>query len=147
MRWLGIDFGERRIGLAVSDPEGRLAVPLTTLARSSDRAAAAEIAAIARREEVGRLVVGEPRDLEGVRGEAAERARRFAGRVARAAGLPCELIDEALTSREAAARLDASGGRGGRRARGAGAVDAVAAQILLQDALDRHRRDGDAPAE
>jgi putative transcription antitermination factor YqgF len=169
MRWLGIDFGERRIGLAISDPEGRLAVPLATLARASDRAAAGEIAAIARREGVGRLVVGEPRDLEGGRGAAAERARRFAARLARAAGLPCELIDEALTSREAAARLAGGGGdrgdlggRGGGGARGAGrrrrgrgaggtgvlpgapgapgAVDAVAAQILLQDALDRHRR-------
>ena len=136
MRWLGIDFGERRIGLAVSDPEGRLAVPLTTLERRSDRAAAAEIAAVARREEVGRLVVGEPRGLDGVGGEAAARARRFAERLARVTGLPCELVDEALTSVEAAERLARAGVDVRRRP---GAVDAVAAQIVLQEALDRHR--------
>ena len=136
MRWLGIDFGERRIGLAISDPEGRLAVPLTTLERRSDRAAAAEIAAIARREEVGRLVVGEPRGLDGGRGTAAERARRFAGRLSRATGLACELVDEALTSAEAAERLARAGVDLRRRP---GAVDAVAAQIVLQEALDRHR--------
>jgi putative pre-16S rRNA nuclease len=134
MRWLGIDFGERRIGLAISDPEGRLAVPLTTLARASDRAAAARIAEIARREEVERLVVGEPRGLDGAAGEAALRARSFAERLARATGLVCELIDEALTSVEAERRLTEAGVDVRRKPE---AVDALAAQILLQEALDR----------
>lgn len=134
MRWLGVDFGERRIGLAISDPDGRVAVPLGTLARTSDRAAAAEIAAIARRERVGRLVVGEPRTLEGGRGPAAERARRFAVRLARETGLPCDLIDEALTSHEAAARLRRAGLDRRKRP---GSLDAVAAQIMLEDALAR----------
>ena len=95
-----------------------------------------EIAAVVRREEVGRLVVGEPRGLDGGRGEAAARARRFAERLGRATGLPCELVDEALTSVEAAERLAGAGVDVRRRP---GAVDAVAAQIVLQEALDRHR--------
>jgi putative Holliday junction resolvase len=136
MRWLGIDFGERRIGVAISDPEGRLAVPLTTLERTSDRAAVGELAALARREEVGALAVGEPRNLDGSRGEAAERARGFAAKLARATGLPLELVDEALTSVEAAERLAAAGIAARRRA---GKLDAVAAQIVLQEALDRVR--------
>jgi putative Holliday junction resolvase len=136
MRWLGIDFGERRIGVAISDPEGRLAVPLTTLERTSDRAAVGELAALARREEVGALAVGEPRNLDGSRGEAAERARGFAAKLARATGLPLELVDEALTSVEAAERLAAAGIDARRRA---GKLDAVAAQIVLQEALDRVR--------
>lgn len=145
MRVLGIDFGERRIGVAISDPEGRLAVPLATLERRSDRAAADELAELVRRERAEALVVGEPRNLDGSRGEAARRARRFAERLARATGLPCEMVDEALTSVEAESRLAAAGGSGRRRSRRlreAGRVDQVAAQILLQDALDRGAGEG-----
>lgn len=136
MRSLGIDFGERRIGLAISDPEGRLAVPLTTLERKSDRSAAAQIAEIAASEGVARLVLGEPVGLDGERGPAAARARAFAGRLAGRTGLPVVLVNEALTSVEAAARLREAGG-GGKREQGR--IDAVAAQILLQEALDARR--------
>jgi putative Holliday junction resolvase len=132
MRSLGIDFGEKRIGLAIS--EGALAVPLATLRRRDDGSAIAEIAGIARREGVGRLVVGEPRKLDGTRGPAAVRARRFAEKLAASTGLPLELVDEALTSVEAAERLRAAGIDPRRHP---GKLDAVAAQILLQEALDR----------
>ncbi len=134
MRALGIDFGERRIGLAISDPAGRLAVPLATIERETDRKAIGRIAEIAGREGVGRLVVGEPVGLDGERGPAARRARAFAERLAARTGLPCELIDEALTSVEARERL---AGSGASPRRDPGRIDAVAAQILLQDALDR----------
>ena len=133
---MGIDFGEKRIGLAIS--EGTLAVPLTTLARRDDRSALQEIAAIAAREGVGRLVVGEPRKLDGTAGSGAVRARRFGERLAELTGLPLELVDEALTSVEAAARLRAAGVDPRRHPE---RLDAVAAQILLQEALDRHRSD------
>lgn len=143
MRVLGIDFGERRIGLAISDPEGRLAVPLTTIERTTDRAAIGRIADLARREGVGRLVVGEPKGLDGGRGEAAERARRFAGKLAEALALPWEAVDEALTSVEAEQRLTAAGVDVRRHPE---RIDAVAAQILLQEALDRRRAAGESPA-
>lgn len=137
MRALGIDFGEKRIGIAVSDAAGRLAVPLATLARRSDRAAVAQIAEIARREEVGRLVLGEPLDRDGGRGAQAERVRRFGTRLAAATGLPLSYVDETLTSHEAAARLRAAGADRERRRRD---IDAAAAQILLQEDLDRAAR-------
>ncbi|HYG64462.1 MAG TPA: Holliday junction resolvase RuvX [Thermoanaerobaculia bacterium] len=133
-RALGIDFGEKRIGLAISDPEGRLAVPLTTLERRKDRAAVAQIAEIARREGVGRLVLGEPVGLDGRRGEAAERVRRFGEKLAAAAGLPLEMVNEALTTVEAAERLREAGVDPRREPE---RLDAIAAQILLQEALDR----------
>src|SRR5436305_771317 len=63
MRFLGIDFGEKRIGLAISDPAGRLALPLTTLERRNDRSALRQIAEIAQREGVERLVLGVPAAL------------------------------------------------------------------------------------
>lgn len=136
MRYLGIDFGEARIGLALSDPEGRFAVPLKTLPRQNDRAAAREIAEIARAEGVERLVLGEPVGLDGIRGEAAERVRRFGKKLETAAGLPVEMIEEALTSVAADERLREAGvdTRKNRER-----IDAVAAQILLQDALDRRK--------
>ena len=136
MRSLGIDFGEKRIGLAISDPEGRLAVPLATLERRNDRSALRQIAEIVRREGVERLVLGDPVDLEGGRGVNAERVRRFGERLAAMTGLPLERVDEALTSAEAAGRLRQAG-IGVRWE--AGRVDAVAAQILLQEVLDRGR--------
>lgn len=137
MRALGIDFGERRIGLALSDPEGRLAVPLVTFDRRDDRRAARRIAAIAREEGAELLVLGEPRHLDGSRGDAAERVARFGRRLTAATGLPLEMVDEALTSVEAAERLRAAGVD---PARDPGRIDAVAAQILLQEALDRRSR-------
>lgn len=134
MRALGIDFGEKRIGLAISDPEGRIAVPMATLQRRDDRSALRQIAEVARREGVGRLVVGEPVNMDGTRGPAAERARRFGERLAGLTGLPLELVNESLTSREAEERLRDAGVD---PRRDPGRVDAVAAQILLQESLDR----------
>lgn len=136
MKALGIDFGERRIGLAISDPAGRMALPLTAVERPDDKTAVARIADVAASEGVEVLVVGEPRNLDGSRGPAAERAARFGRKVAAASGLPLELIDEALTSVEAEERLRAAGVDPRRQP---GRIDAVAAQILLQDALDRRQ--------
>jgi putative Holliday junction resolvase len=137
LRALGIDFGEKRIGLAISDPQGRVAVPLATLARANDRAAVRQIAEIARREEVGRLVLGEPLDLDGRPGLLHGRVERFGARLAAATGLPLERVNEALTSAEAVERLREAGVD---PRRDPGRIDAVAAQIMLQEALDRARR-------
>jgi putative Holliday junction resolvase len=109
-------------------------VPLITLVRRDDRSAMAAIAEIARREGIGRLVMGEPVRLDGTRGPAAARVRRFGRRLAASTALPLSFVDEALTSVEAAARLRAAG-IDPRRA--PERIDAAAAQILLQEDLDR----------
>ncbi len=134
MRALGIDFGEQRIGLAVSDAEGRWALPLATIERQTDRRAAYRIAELARQENVELLVLGEPVGLDGTVGEAVHRVRRFGKRLGKASGLPIRWVGEALTTVEAAERLAATGAdqRGHETRR-----DAVAAQILLQEALDQ----------
>ena len=137
MRTLGIDFGEKRIGLALSDPEGRLALPFRTLARSSDRQAIAELVRIAADEQVEALAIGEPRrPSDGASTAAARRARAFGERLAAATGLPVTWVDESLTSAEADARLAEAGVP---RARRADRRDQVAAQIVLEEALSRRR--------
>jgi len=136
MRALGIDFGERRIGVAISDPEGTYALPKETLVRIDDSSALAAIAAIAKRENVSWIVVGEPLRADGSAGPPALRARRFATRLGKACGLPVETIDETLTSHAADARLREAGLAPSRRRE---RRDALAAQLLLQEALDRRR--------
>ncbi len=137
MRALGIDFGERRIGVAISDPEGTYALPSETLARTDDRSALAALAEIAQREEIAWIVVGEPLRADGSAGPPAVRARRFAARLAVLCGLPVETLDETLTSREADHRLREAGVAPARRRE---RRDALAAQLLLQEALDRRQR-------
>lgn len=148
MRALGIDFGERRIGLALSDPAGRWALPLEIFERRTDRRAIYRIADLARQEGVGLLVIGEPRsDVPTSRGPAGRRSlwsgvpacrrvRRFGERLARVTGLPVRWVDESLTTVEAGARLAAIGRDHPERR------DAVAAQILLQEALDQMAEGG-----
>ena len=135
-RALGVDYGEKRIGLALSDPDGRVAVTLPTLAREDDAGAVRDIAEIVRREEVELLVVGEPLKLDGSRGAAAERAARFARKLGAATGVALEMVDEALTSREARRLLREAGVDPRRHP---GRVDALAARLLLQEVLDRQR--------
>lgn len=141
MRALGIDFGERRIGLAISDPAGRVAVPLCTLERKNDRGAARQIARIAATEGVENLILGEPLGAAGEPGDAAARIHRFAERLKRTTGLPLERVDETLTSAAAEERLRAAGVNLRKHPE---RIDAVAAQIILQEALDR-RASGEDP--
>jgi putative pre-16S rRNA nuclease len=137
MKTLGIDFGERRIGLALSDAEGRIALAHGAIERRSDRQAIEEIAALVEAEAVGALVVGEPRrPSDGAATAAALRARTFGERLARRTGLPVAFVDETLSSVEAEERLREAGVPVSRRA---ARRDALAAEIVLQEALDRAR--------
>lgn len=140
MRVLAVDFGEKRVGLAVSDPSGAVVVPVGAVARRSDAQAASEIAAAAREREVERIVVGLPVRADGA-GESAfaARARGFARKLAEAAGLPVELHGEALTSVSAEGALREAGLGGRRRT---GALDAEAAAELLRDWLSSRRAGG-----
>jgi len=145
VRVLAVDFGEKRIGLAVSDEAGRVVVPVGALERESDEKAAAAVAQAARERNVARLVVGLPRSSGGTEGLFARRARNFARRLSDASGLPVDLHDETLTSAAADDALDDAGvsarsrlgARGHKRAR-TGARDAEAAAVLLRDWLSAH---------
>ncbi|MCH8994658.1 MAG: Holliday junction resolvase RuvX [Chloroflexi bacterium] len=141
-RILGLDIGERRIGIAISTPEGRLAVPLRVLESRGDAEDARAIAGIANAERVDSLVVGHPLSLDGSVGPQARRVEAFARLVARESGLPLELWDERLSSAQAErppVRPRRRGSKGGRRRRGP--ADDVAAAIVLQSYLDRQQPD------
>ena len=135
MRILGIDPGSVRIGLALSDPTGLIAQPLTVLTR---RSAAEDMAALRRlmgEHDVDRVVIGLPRLMDGRLDAAAAAAQEFGNALARATGRPVEYWDERLTTVAAERYLVAQGKR--RRQRRAD-VDRMAAALLLQSYLD-HR--------
>ena len=126
MRYLALDVGDRRIGLAVGDDAFGLSRALPTLRRSRRLEADIErIAELARGEKVGGLVVGLPLTLRGEVGQQAERVRRFAAELA-VTGIPVELYDERNTTVEALGR-------------GAEDPDAGAARVLLEDFLSTKR--------
>jgi len=139
VRVLGVDFGERRIGLAVSGSSAEIVVPVGVVHRRSDAQAVSAVAAAAREREAELVVVGLPvRPGDGVESPVAARARSFARKLAAAAGLPVELHGEAFTSVSAEGTLREAGLSRDRRS---GAVDAEAAAEILRDWLSS-RPDG-----
>jgi putative Holliday junction resolvase len=126
LRYLALDVGDRRIGLAVGDDAHGLSRPLRTLVRRSVAKDLAELERIARDEKIDALVVGLPLTLGGEEGHQAERVRRF-GAAAEKLGLPMRFYDERHTSTEA-------------EIRGARDIDAGAATILLEDFLAQRAR-------
>lgn len=136
MRVLGLDLGAKRIGLAISDPEGRIAFPAGHLDRVGPKKDLAALATLIAERGVGRAVVGLPLHLDGRAGPEAEAARAFAKSLAARAGISVELLDERWTT-VAAQRSLRDSGPGTARRRGKGAVDAVAAALLLSTYLDR----------
>ncbi len=142
---MGVDYGTRRVGLALSDPSGTLATPLTTLVRRrGKRAPIGRILELARKHEVQRFVVGLPlHPQEGENTWTAE-AREFGGRLQHRSGLPVHFVDESYSSAEAEARIRFIGAKRAKREEKA-RIDAGAAAIILQDWLDA--RALDAPAD
>ena len=134
-RLLGLDLGQSRIGVAISDDRRRLAVPIGTV-RTGAPGDLKAIAALAREHGVVGVVVGHPLSLSGVRGEAAEHAEAFAAALSQVLGLGVVLEDERLTTVEAERGLARAGVRGRRRRE---VVDESAAALILQSYLDRSR--------
>jgi putative Holliday junction resolvase len=132
-RLLGIDYGSVRIGLAVSDPERKIAFPLATYARSGRAGDAKHFRGLVAEEQIGRIVVGLPVHLDGREGQKAREARAFGQWLADVIGLPVVFWDERFTTVEAESALwDAGLTHKKRRER----RDRVAAQMMLQAYLD-----------
>jgi|ERR1700693_242256 putative Holliday junction resolvase len=131
---LGIDFGQARIGLAISDELRLLAHPLETIPANKD--SRKRIAEIVRHRKIDKIVIGIPRHMSGEIGDAAKRALNFAAELRQQLPCPIETWDERLTT-VAANRALTAAGKKTRETRKF--VDQVAAQMILQGYLDRER--------
>ncbi|MGB8929765.1 MAG: Holliday junction resolvase RuvX [Anaeromyxobacteraceae bacterium] len=137
MRYLGIDVGRARIGVAIADGLLRTSRPLQVVERRGDVPDLAAIAAVAAEYEVTQAVVGLPLNMDGSEGPSADFARRFAGKLADALNVPVAFQDERLSTFEAAARMRE---RGISAKEGRATIDAEAAAVILQDWLDGSNR-------
>ena len=133
-RYLGLDVGEKRIGVALSDETAVLASPLTTLTRTGARKDAAAVAELAGHHEVAAVVVGLPLNMDGTRGPQAEKVLSFVEALRRRLGVPVLPRDERLTTVEADERLREAGLDWRERKR---VIDQTAAVVILQEYLDQ----------
>ncbi len=137
MRVLGLDYGTKRIGVAVSDELGFTSQGLETITRSTKAQDIEAIRELAARYACETIVVGLPRNMDGSYGSAAGAARRFAGAIAGALGVRVELVDERMTTLIAnRALLEAGESRAGRKR----LADRLSAQVILQGYLDSVRQ-------
>ncbi|WP_298814713.1 Holliday junction resolvase RuvX [Chloroflexus sp.] len=141
---LGLDVGERRIGVAIGDTGARIAAPVTTIAAHPPERAIARIAHLVAERGVARVVVGLPLTMRGEHGPQAMAVQRFAETLAAAIPCPVELFDERLTSVAAEQMLR---NLGLKPAKIRQQIDQVAASIILQDYLDAQRNLNSSCAE
>lgn len=121
MRYLGIDYGSKRIGLAVSDEDGIIAFPRATVKKASD------VVEVARRERIGKVVIGLPKGLRGQETAQTKIVRALAAALEKAVSLPIEFENEVLTTKMAERHSPRK------------AVDASAAALILQSYLDKQK--------
>ena len=139
MRILALDFGERRIGVAVTDPTGMLAQPLETVERRPppSRTHLDQIAELALEYRAARIVVGLPLHMDGRAGPEVEAVRAFGLEVAARTGVPVDYLDERWTTREAERTLRELGVSSRKRRR---RLDPIAASLILRTYLERGLR-------
>ena len=141
---LGLDLGEKRIGVAGCDRLGLMASGLTTIHRRAFAQDMDELQQIIRDRDITLLVIGLPYTMKGKIGFQAKRVQKLAQRIAAAVELPIEFVDERLTSHEAKVLM----GKQRRRSnRDRGAVDRMAAALILQQWLDQKRQESSSHAK
>ena len=133
MRSLGLDIGDKRIGVALSDPGGILASPFTILDRRDDAADVEAIIDIVSQQQVEQIVVGLPRSMDGSIGMQAEKVKSFVQKLCSRTEVPVEFRDERLTT-VLAKRLMQSVGK--KKSRKKARDDAIAAELILQGYLE-----------
>ncbi|MBO0683318.1 MAG: Holliday junction resolvase RuvX [Candidatus Dormibacteraeota bacterium] len=141
-RVLAVDPGSRRVGVALSDPQGIIAQPLTAVPAEPLESLPERLVELARKHGAGELVVGLPRRMDGGLGPEAQGARALGDRLRRLSGLRVTMVDERLTSAAAERSLLATRARRERRKQ---LSDQVAASLILQTYLDRRRGPGKKP--
>jgi putative Holliday junction resolvase len=135
-RVLGLDLGDARIGVAISDPDRRLAVPVGTIHVGQPPGELKAVAALVAEHDATQLVIGLPRSMSGDEGPRAALAREFGAALEAVVRVPIEFQDERLSTVEAERALRDAGVTGRERRR---VVDRSAATVILQAWLDAHR--------
>ncbi|MBA7712396.1 putative pre-16S rRNA nuclease [subsurface metagenome] len=133
MRSLGLDIGDKRIGVALSDPDGLLASPLTIINRREETADIKAITDIISQHQVGQIIVGLPRSMDGSLGHQANKVQDFTQKLCRHTEVPVEFRDERLTTVLAKRLMRAAKTK---KSREKAQDDAIAAAIILQGYLD-----------
>ena len=133
MKIMGLDYGEARIGVAISDGVCMLASPLDTICEKNRELQLKKTAEVAKSNNVQKLVVGYPKHMDGTIGHRAQYTEEFAADLSEMLGIPYEMWDERLSSTEAHRILEAGGVSGKKRKT---KVDKIAAVIILQGYLD-----------
>ena len=128
MRYLGIDYGTKKIGLAIGDDETRIATPLEIVEEENQHAFVNYLNSLIKREGIGTLVIGIPEFSKELYKEHFEKVKSFSDFIQKNTGIPAIEVDESFTTKEAGHLL----GKGNR-----GRDDAVAAMLLVQHVLDR----------
>ena len=143
---LAIDYGKKRLGLALSDEFGVTSRPFATWTRINRRRDLSRLRDLVRQEKIRRIIVGLPLHLDGTPSEMSEEAKSFALRVEKAIGIPVEMVDERLSSWEAQKTVSQmNSNKRPRRSSDRGEsskktpIDDIAAAIILRDYLDRAR--------
>ena len=131
-RWLGLDIGDKRVGIAVSDETGTLARPLFALTRASKKEDFARILALCGDYQIEGIIAGLPKTLRGEEGPQARRVRRYAEELRVSLNLPIEFWDERFSTVGARDLMVAAG----RKLSSKGELDAIAASVILQEYLD-----------
>jgi putative Holliday junction resolvase len=135
MRIMGLDIGDKRIGVALSDPGGVLASPYTIIERSNEEQDVAIVMDIITRNGVGEIIVGLPRLMDGTVGQQGAKVEAFVGRLRGYTETPIELRDERLSTVSAKRLMQSSGRKSRKKIR----YDAAAAAVILQAYLEeRH---------
>ena len=132
-------MGQRRIGLAICDPDGLLATPYSAVTRTILDQDIATIMALVEQEDVARIVVGLPVSLDGILGPQAHETRAFCDALKEGSAIPVETWDERFSTVEAESHLREAGVQ---PSRDRGRLDAAAAAVILQAYLDAHRERG-----
>ena len=146
MKWIAVDYGDARTGLAECDPGEQIAAPITPqIEEKSMNRAAQAVAAAAFRRQAGGVVLGLPKNMDGTEGARAAKTRRFAQRLADACGMPVVLWDERRTTVSAAAILSGNEVFGQKRK---ARLDSVSAAVILESWLAwRRQHPGEAPPD
>ena len=131
---LGVDYGDKRTGLARSDSSEFLASGIGYISPGGMKSTAEEVAKVAIENKCTAIVVGLPKNMDGSEGSRAERCKKFARLVTERSGLPVAMFDERMTTMTASRYLNETNTRGSKRKQ---VIDTLSAQIILQNCLDR----------